>query len=172
MLKSPANAKATRVQRLCTLWTHDDNFSRDDIVFNVEKFPEIPTAPGTLLQILGVDSVTAVRDFQTISKTTHFDTPQAKGDNTSRDAGVIEQSSRTRRGSTTITIDENLSTFPNGRDGDTEKAYVFAVTTVPADLKSKYANLQVSCSRERCAQSLTCSSVIDFGEDCQSVWVS
>jgi hypothetical protein len=166
MSKPPANVKATRVQRLCTLWTHDDNFSRDDIVFNGEKFPEIPTAPGTLLQIVGVDSSTAVRDFQTTAKTAHFDTPQAKGENTSRDAGVTEQPHRTRRGSTTITTDENTSSFPNVRDGDMEKAYVFSVTAVPADLKSKYANLQVSCAPYRCTQSLTCSSAIDFGEDC------
>jgi hypothetical protein len=172
MSKTMVNVKVTRAQRLCTLWTHDDNFSRDDIVFNGEKFPEIPTAPGTLLQIVGIDSGTAVRDFQTTAKTAHCDTPQVKGDNIARDAGVTGHPSRTRRGSITITTDENVSTFPDGRGMNVEKAYVFAVTAVPADLRSKYANLQVSCGRQRCVQSLTDSAVIDIREDRQSVWVS
>jgi hypothetical protein len=138
------NVKATRVQKVCTLWTHDDNFSRDDIVFNGEKFSEIPTAPGTLLQIVAIDSGTAVRDFQTTAKSAHFDTSQARGENIVPEPSVHPSPGRTRRGSITITIDENGSTYPGGRDIDAKKAYVFAVAALPADLKSKYANLQVS----------------------------
>jgi hypothetical protein len=141
-----SNVKATRVQKVCTLWTHDDNFSRDDIVFNEERFPEIPTSPGTLLQIVGIDSVTAVRDFQTTSKGAQSDASPAKDDNIAREAGEDGPPRRTRRGSITITIDENGSTMPGGRDLDVEKAYVFSVTALPADLKSKHANLQVSCA--------------------------
>ncbi|KAH3969696.1 hypothetical protein HBH52_173310 [Parastagonospora nodorum] len=151
MSKSVSDARTTRVQKVCTLWTHDDNFSRDDIVFNSEKFPEIPTTTGTLLQIVALDSNTAVRDFQSTTKGSQHDLHQAKEGVFARDTGANGLFKRSRRHSNTITIDENGSSFPGGRDIDAEKAYVFAAAALPADLKSKHANLQVSIS-ERIAK--------------------
>jgi hypothetical protein len=145
MSRSVSNSQTTRVQKVCTLWTHDDNFSRDDIVFNADKFPELPTASGTLLQIVGIDSATAVRDFQPSAKGAQPDATHSRNGNIVQDHIAHRLPKRTRRGSVTITIDENGSKFPGGRDIDDEKAYVFAVTALPADLKSKYANLHVSC---------------------------
>jgi hypothetical protein len=144
MSRSVSNAQTTRVQKICTLWTHDDNFSRDDIVFNADKFPELPTAPGTLLQIVGIDSATSVRDFQPPSKGAQPDVAYTRSVNIAQDHIAHRLPKRTRRGSATITIDENGARFPGGRDIDDDKAYVFAVTALPADLRSKYANLQVS----------------------------
>jgi len=143
MSKSVSDARTTKVQKVCTLWTHDDNFSRDDIVFNAEKFPEIPTATGTLLQIVALDSNTAIRDFQSTTKASQYDPHQAKEGVFPRDAGANGLLKRSRRNSNTITVDENGSSFPGGRDIDAEKAYVFAAAALPADLKSKHANLQV-----------------------------
>ncbi|KAH8728688.1 hypothetical protein GQ44DRAFT_646426 [Phaeosphaeriaceae sp. PMI808] len=144
MPRSMSNAQPTRVQKICTLWTHDDNFSRDDIVFNGDKFPEIPTVPGTLLQIVAIESSTAVRDFQTTVKSTQLDGSQTIGETYGRDASANGLPRKARRGSTTITVDENGSAIPGRREVGAEKAYVFAVTALPADLKSKYANLQAS----------------------------
>jgi hypothetical protein len=155
MSRSVSNSQRTRVQKICTLWTHDDNFSRDDIVFNADKFPELPTACGTLLQIVGIDSATAVRDFQPPAKGTQLDASHSRNSNIVQDHIANRLPKRTRRGSVTITIDENGSKFPGGRDIDDEKAYVFAVTALPADLRSKYANLHVSCVRKGCRLKLT-----------------
>jgi hypothetical protein len=155
MSKSVSDARTTRVQKVCTLWTHDDNFSRDDLVFNAEKFSEILTATGTLLQIVALDSGTAVRDFQSAVKGSQHDVHQTKDGIHARDTGANGLPRRPRRGSTTITIDENGSSFLGGRDIDTEKAYVFAAAPLPADLKSKHANLQVGDTPWYCAQSLT-----------------
>jgi hypothetical protein len=143
MSRSVSNAQTPRVQKICTLWTHDDNFSRDDIVFNADKFPELLTAPGTLLQIVAIESTTAVRDFQPTTKAVQPDASQARSGNIAQDHGANRLPKRSRRGSVTITVDENGSTFPGGRDIDDDKAYVFAVTALSADLRSKYANLQV-----------------------------
>ncbi|KAF2829191.1 hypothetical protein CC86DRAFT_345737 [Ophiobolus disseminans] len=151
MSRSVSNVKTTRVQKICTLWTHDDNFSRDDIVFNNEKFPEIPTAPGTLLQIVTIDSGHAVRDFRSTAKSVQSDAQKEKVGGNLSDAGVRGPHGRGPQVISTITIDENGSTVPGGRDIDVEKAYVFAVSALPADLKSKHANLQVSIS-ERIAK--------------------
>lgn len=155
MSRSVSNNKPMRVQKVCTLWTHDDNFSRDDIVFNGEKFPDIPTAPGTLLQIVALDSGTSVRDFQSTANGSQANAQQAKDGIAARDSGVNILPKRSRRGSVTVTIDENGSSFPGGREIDAEKAYVFAVTALPADLRSKHANLQVGELQRYCAHTLT-----------------
>jgi hypothetical protein len=169
MSTSVSNNKSTRVHKVCTLWTHDDNFSRDDIIFNAEKFPEIPTALGTLLQIVALDSGTSVRDFQSTANGSQANAPQAKDGTVPRDSGANTLPKRSRRGSMTVTIDENGSSFPGGRDIDAEKAYVFAVAALPADLRSKHANLQVGHLRQPQVRTLTCSKGVDFGENCESI---
>ncbi|KAL5118100.1 vacuolar membrane-associated protein iml1 [Pleosporales sp. CAS-2024a] len=149
MSKSASDARTTRAQKSCTLWTHDDNFSRDDIVFNADKFPEISTAPGTLLQIVALEAGTAVRDFQSSAKGPQLDAHQAKDAASARAAHSLP--GRSRRGSVTIAFDENGSSYPGAQDVGTERAYIFAVGSLSADLKSKYANLQISIS-ERIAK--------------------
>ncbi|KAF1945229.1 hypothetical protein EJ02DRAFT_396929 [Clathrospora elynae] len=146
MPKSVPNTNKARMQRVCTLWTHDDNFSRDEIVFNGEKFPEIPTAPGSLLQIVAIHADNGVRDFHAGPKSIQHDATQPKAEGAAMDTS--SHATRNRRGSISITIDENGSNVPSGRDIDTEKAYVFVSKTLSADLKSKHPNLQVSISEK------------------------
>lgn len=141
--KSIVNAKPAKVQKLCTLWTHDDNFSRDEFVFNSDKFPELPTTAGTVLQIVHVNSGTAVRDFQTTIRSTNDSQGRATPEHNAPDVGSDVHSKRARRGSNTITIDENGSNLPGGRETDAEKAFVFVTKPMPADLKTKHPNLQV-----------------------------
>jgi hypothetical protein len=171
MSTSNLNIPKPRVQKVCTLWTHDDNFSRDDIVFNGEKFPELPTTPGTLLQIVAVDSGTAVRDFQSNVSSTQHHPSQARSRDATHDTGVSHTPQRTRRESTTVTINENGSKVPGGRDMDEEKAFVFSVAALPADLKSKHANLQVMSMRDFYRLILTMYQGFDCREDCKGLWV-
>lgn len=147
MSRSISNSKQTRVQKICTLWTHDENFSRDDVVFNSDKFPELPSAPGSLLQIVAINSGTAVRDFSSANKAPLHDAAHAKTEPSSKDA-TDSQSRKSRRGSFTITIDEKGSTIPGGREVDTGKTYIFASKPLPQDLKSKHANLQISLTEK------------------------
>ncbi|KAH7395088.1 hypothetical protein DE146DRAFT_615572 [Phaeosphaeria sp. MPI-PUGE-AT-0046c] len=151
MSTSMPNTQKPRVQKVCTLWTHDDNFSRDDIVFNGEKFPELPTTPGTLLQIVAVDSGTAVREFQPNVNSTQHHASHAKSHDAAQEHGTGHVPERTRRESMTVMINQNGSKLPGSRDIDEEKAFVFSVAALPADLKSKHANLQVSIA-ERIAK--------------------
>jgi hypothetical protein len=146
MSKSMASSKHIKVQKICTLWTHDENFSRDDIVFNSDKFPELPTTPGTLLQIVALNTGTAVRDFSSSVKVSAHDSPQPRAETPSKDAADA-QSRKSRRGSFSRTVDENVS----AHDVDSEKTYIFAATPLPQDLKAKHANLQISIA-ERIAK--------------------
>lgn len=143
MSKSASHPQQARVQKVCTLWTHDDNFSRDEIVFNSEKFPEVPTGAGSLLQIVAIQEDNAIRNFHAGPKSAQHDGAQHKHDTSSRDGHNHGYPRRHRRDSNTITLDENGSTIPGGRDVDADKAYVFVPKPLSPDLKSKYPNLQV-----------------------------
>jgi hypothetical protein len=105
------------VQKVCTLWTHDDNFSRDEIIFHGERFPELPTSTGALLQIVAIHTDNTVRDFHTGAKSTSQYATQHRT--------------------------ENGSIIPGGREIDAKRAYVFVPRALPADLKTKHPNLQV-----------------------------
>jgi hypothetical protein len=145
MSKSVVSVKRTRVQKVCTLWIHEDKFSKEDVVFNGDKFPELPATPGSLIRILRLKGLTSVRDFQ--SPNTHAaakDVSQTKADNSSKESTHETRSRRTRRGSVVLTLDENGQPIPGGRDVDSEKSYIFVAKPMPADLKSKYPNLHVS----------------------------
>ncbi|KAF2703601.1 hypothetical protein K504DRAFT_495416 [Pleomassaria siparia CBS 279.74] len=148
MSKSVVSVKRTRVQKVCTLWVHDENFSKDDVVFNGEKFPELPATPGSLIQIMRIKQATTVRDFQATSNKTAKDTSQSKTDDSSKDGAHETHSRRTRRGSVVETIDENGLSIPGGREVVPDKSYIFVATATPTDLRSKYSNLQVSISEK------------------------
>ncbi|KAH9874449.1 hypothetical protein IAQ61_003638 [Plenodomus lingam] len=144
MPTSVSNAAKPRVQKVCTLWTHDDNFSREDIVFNREKFPELPTAPGSLLQIVAIKTGTAVRGLQGNASGTPNHASQTEPDASTLNVDPDGHAKRDRRGSITITVDEAGGLIPEGREVDAEKAYIFVSKQLPVDLKAKHTNLQVS----------------------------
>lgn len=148
MSKSVLSARRTRVQKICTLWTHDDNFSRDDVVFSGDKFPELPATPGSLIQVVAFKYGTAVRDFQSSAKAPPKDASQVKADDSTRTATPEPHSRRSRRGSVKITLDENGSVIQEGREVDLEKSYVFVAKPFPAELKAKYPQLQVSIAEK------------------------
>lgn len=133
MSRSVSAPKPPRAQRLCTLWTHDDNFSREEVVFNSEKFQELPTAPGTLLQIVAFNDDVSARD--------HNDTHGKGG--TSREFTSEHHLHRVRRGSMTAQADNTGSSLPGNGHLDADKAYVFMPKALPADLRTKHPNLQV-----------------------------
>ncbi|OCL07076.1 hypothetical protein AOQ84DRAFT_389755 [Glonium stellatum] len=146
MSKSTTNIKPIRVQKTCTLWIHDENFSKDEVVFNVDKFTEVPIASGSLARILALKQTTAVRDFQTTLKTASVDSRQPKADEAQRGSIPETRLKKARRHSVTITLDENGIPIPGGRDVDPQKSYVFVTKLMSQEQKAKYPNLQVSIS--------------------------
>ncbi|KAF2009988.1 hypothetical protein BU24DRAFT_379256 [Aaosphaeria arxii CBS 175.79] len=146
MSKTSLDPKQARVQKVCTLWTHGDNFSRDDVIFNIEKFPELPASHGSLIQVLALTQSVAVRDFQVPAKSNVKDTSSSKADDIGKDTASTHHSKRSRRGSVRITLDENGSVINERRDVDLQKSYVFVAKPMSPELKSKHPNLQVSIS--------------------------
>ncbi|KAF1993214.1 hypothetical protein P154DRAFT_503876 [Amniculicola lignicola CBS 123094] len=148
MSKSVASIKRTRVQKICTLWTHDENFSKDDVVFNVDKFPELSVTVGSLIQVIALKQAPSIRDFQISTKTNTKDANPGQTESETDDASHSHHQRRSRRGSVVMTLDENGSVLQNGRDVDIDKSYVFVAKPLSPDLKSKQPNLQISLSEK------------------------
>ncbi|KAF2268804.1 hypothetical protein CC78DRAFT_613045 [Lojkania enalia] len=148
MSKSATSVPHTRVQKVCTLLTHDENVSKEDVIFNSEKFPELPASPDSLIQIVALKQATAIRDFHTTSKNLAKDAGYSRTDDGSRDSFLEHHSRKGRRGSVMMTIDENGSLVPGGRDIDPDKSYIFVAKPLPADLRAKSSNLHVSISEK------------------------
>ena len=146
MSNSTTNGRPTRVQKICTLWTHDDNFSRDDVVFNGERFTELPATPGSLIQVIALKYGTATRDFQPSSRV-QKDNGQSKVADSKDNAGP-SLSRRGRKGSVRLTLDENGAVIQEDREVDVEKSYIFVAKPFPTDLRSKHSNLQVSIAEK------------------------
>lgn len=147
MPKSMTSSKPARVQKICTLWTHDENFCRDDVVFNGDKFPELPNAQGSLLQIVAISTGTAVRDFSSTPKAPTHDAGPARGETLSKEV-ADSYLRKGRRGSFSKSLDENGSIPQLSHDIDTEKTYIFTSKPMPQDLKTKHSNLQISIAEK------------------------
>ncbi|OCK83599.1 hypothetical protein K432DRAFT_321990 [Lepidopterella palustris CBS 459.81] len=146
MSKSSINVKPTRVQKICTLWTHDDNLSKDEVVFNVDKFAELSISFGTLARIIALKQSTAVRDFQAPLKPSSGDQRQTASAEIQKGPVPESQIRKARRHSVTITLDENGASIQGSRDVDLQKSYVFVTKQMTPEQKSKYPNLQISIS--------------------------
>jgi hypothetical protein len=143
MSKSLMSAKHTRVQKICTLWTHEENFSKDDVVFNGEKFPELSIISGSLIQILILKQATAVRDFQAAAADAPKENSHAKVNDTEKESVSEAHHKRNRKGSVRVTVDESGPQIYDGRSADANKSYIFVARPMPMELKSKHPNLQV-----------------------------
>ncbi|KAL1597753.1 vacuolar membrane-associated protein iml1 [Paraconiothyrium brasiliense] len=117
--------------------------TRDDVVFNSEKFSELPATPGSLIQVIALKYGTATRDFQSSSRNLEKDGTQTKHEDLNDAATEVHS-----RRSVKVTLDENGSVIQEDREVDTDKSYIFVAKPFPTELKSKHSNLQVSIAEK------------------------
>jgi DEP domain-containing protein 5 len=142
---STSTARTNRAQKVCTLWTHDENFSREDVVFNSERFPELQIPPGSLAKIIALKQSTAVRDFQNAPRDSSADTAQkiSRPDGGRRPSLATIAGRKGRRNSVSIFDDSGLLLLDQ-REVDKDMQYIFVCKPAAAELKAKHPNLQVS----------------------------
>jgi hypothetical protein len=123
----------TSAERRCTLWVHDDAFSREEVVLNLELFPDVK--PGALMAIVALKTDSGVRDFQekTLSLKPIVETPGAKS--------YTEWSQSKPKSPSQV----------NGPDAsydiDLGKRYLFVARDMPLDMMAKKGNLEVSVAK-------------------------
>ncbi|KAF2273506.1 uncharacterized protein EI97DRAFT_424044 [Westerdykella ornata] len=144
MMTTAPDSRRTKVQKLCTLYTHGENQFDDEVVINEEKFPELNLVPGTLVQIFGLKQGPAVRDFQSTGTTHSKDDTQVRPDI----SGSRSELRRARSDSVKVTYDESGAVLSGGREVDPDKTYIFRVRPMSTEWKNKHPNLQISIAEK------------------------
>ncbi|KAF2838833.1 hypothetical protein M501DRAFT_975696 [Patellaria atrata CBS 101060] len=137
MSKNNDDSFKKHVQKVCTLRTHDDAFSKDDVIVNIERFPELNLSVGSLAKILAIKKTTQVHDF-------HRDPSNQHEDGSGADGSAKTSRRRQRAAPVTVTLDETGSTIAGGREVDLQKCYVLVVKGASQEQKAKLSHLQVS----------------------------
>ncbi|KAI9765893.1 MAG: vacuolar membrane-associated protein iml1 [Geoglossum simile] len=120
------------IQRICTLWVHEDSFSREDVILNFALFPKGSVRAGDLAEIVALKSNSEVRDFQ-----------DAVPKNP-RDANAFEGSSigagaeRRQSPSNTLNLEDTTNKSLQS------KRYVFIAKDMSSEQKLRQPNLQIS----------------------------
>lgn len=126
--QDPTTSKST-VERRCIIWVHNEAFSKDEVVLNLDLFPDVKA--GELMAIVVLRTDSGVRDFQ--------EKAQNDADN------LATAASRDRSNS-----NPKSPVQSNGEakhDLDLGKRYLFVAKDMPKELKSKSPTLEVSVSK-------------------------
>ena len=133
-----------RPYKICPLWVHEENFSRQDVIFNATKFTDCGIELGSLAWIAAVDAKTAVRDFQTVVAAPKES--EASGQRRGSTSGLSKSKQDFSRGDDELCIDENGANVEGGRQLDMGRYYVFLADDMSAEMKAKNPTLQISLS--------------------------
>lgn len=120
------------IERKCVLWVHDEGFSKEEVVLNLDLFPDVK--PGDLMAIVAIKTDTGVRDFQ------------EKLQSVKRDPDNLAASMQRERSSS-----HPRSPGPvNGGDSKHDhvgKRYLFIAKDMPKEIKSKQPGLELSVAK-------------------------
>jgi hypothetical protein len=135
------------VQKLCTLRIHDANVSKDDVIFNVDRFPELGLKPGNLVQIVAVREGSAVRDFEKRINGQRQAGPGTKFAADKKGHIKVSSASSRVRDPKIITFEENGPVVSGVKERDLQRSYVFQVHELTPDQKLKHQGVQVRLER-------------------------
>jgi DEP domain-containing protein 5 len=121
------------VERICVLWNHDEGFSKEEVVINLDLFPDVKA--GELLAVVALKTESVVRDFQEKPQTSKKDV------DTLATAMQRERSNSNPR-SPGPPIDNHTK-----HDVDHGKRYLFIARDMSKEMKAKAPNLEVSVAK-------------------------
>lgn len=136
------NGTALSAERLCSLWIHDDNFSKDEVLLNLTLFPPGTVKAGHLVQVVPQRPATVSKDFEH----RHDGGQDVKA---SRRGGEDAENSHGKEPSTHLSMEasaEKEGVFFDGKGSDASTRYVFKVKEMGSELLSRNPTLQISVS--------------------------
>ena len=121
------------VERMCNIWVHDEGFSKDEVVLNLDLFPDVK--PGELMAIVTLKTDSGVRDFQDKAQSLKL-----TGEN-------IASTAQTERGHSNPKSPVEV----NGTDVNHElnhgKRYLFIAKDMPKEIKTRQPSLEISVAK-------------------------
>jgi DEP domain-containing protein 5 len=131
---SSVSKSTDAVERKCTIWIHDEQFSKEEVVLNLDLFPRGSVKAGDIMAIIALKADVTARDFQDKS-------PAPKKVADSLPASLpLDPSMVHRKSSDSTSVDGQ-------HDVDLGRRYLFAVKEMSADLKTKSPSLEVSITK-------------------------
>jgi len=119
-------------EKKCILWVHEEAFSKDDVILDLDLFPDVK--PGELMGVLALKAEPGVRDFQ--------DQPQ-----TSRKDGDTLSTPMHRQRSNSNSESPGTVNGSVRRDSDIGKRYLFIAQTMSKEMKAKQPTLEISVAK-------------------------
>lgn len=130
---SSSNSKAREVfERRVEIWVHDEQFSKEDVVLNLDVFPRDRVKAGDLMAIIGLRSDVAKQQGVDIA---------AKKIAESLSGSLQPHAAISDRKSS------EDSSVDSRRDLDLDRRYLFAVKDMTPEMKTKYPNLEISVAK-------------------------
>ncbi|KAF2672201.1 hypothetical protein BT63DRAFT_422708 [Microthyrium microscopicum] len=128
------------VQKLCSLRTHDANTFKDDIIFDLNKFPELSAHPGDLIHIVALAESSSSLDASNSNRKSGRDARHQPSGSESSRPSTRPSAGRTTTGVTTY--DEQGRVVSPTKVRDKARSYVFVARELSADERAK---LQGAC---------------------------
>lgn len=127
-------------ERRCNLWVHDDVFSKDEVVLNLDLFPGVVV--GDLLTVVALKTDSGVRDFQELAHVAKKDT---SGLGT---AMKRERSSSNPRSPSSGSGNLNGNGTDVKHDVVAGKRYLFIAKDMSKEQKAKHSGLEISVAKQ------------------------
>ena len=121
------------IERRCILWIHDDAFSKEEVVLNLDLFPDVK--PGELLAIVPLKIDISLRDFQESVQASKRE-PES----------LSTAMQRERSGSAPQSPVPTIGTCAK-HDVGLGNRYLFIAKDMPKDMKLKQPTLEVSVTK-------------------------
>lgn len=131
----------------CSLWVHDENLSREDVLLDSAVFPKDAVRPGDLVEVASLRKTPAEEESAAgtgILNTTNGAESRAAGeDGVTPSVAQVSAVDGQHIGRRTGPHDASTLQDRGGGVSERQRSYVFVVKELSPELKQKYPNLQV-----------------------------
>jgi DEP domain-containing protein 5 len=121
------------VEKRCNLWTHEESFSKHEVVLNLDLFPGVN--PGDLMAIVPLKADMGVRDHQ------------EKTQGLKKDSDSLPPSMQRDRSHSNPNSFSQGSVADSRQDIDLENRYLFIAKDMSREIKEKPQGLEVSVAK-------------------------
>jgi DEP domain-containing protein 5 len=119
------------IERRCIIWVHDEAFSKDEVVLNLDLFPDAKA--GDLMAIVALKTDSGVRDFQEKAQKI--------------DADNLATAMQRERSNSNPRSPNQANGADTKHDLDLGKRYLFIATDMSKEMKTKQPGLEVSVAK-------------------------
>jgi hypothetical protein len=121
------------IERRCILWVHSEADYKEEVVLNLDLFPDVK--PGELMAIVALKTDSGVRDFQ------------EKVQVQRKDADNLGTAIKRERSNSHPKSPAQINGIDAMHDVDLGKRYLFIAKDMPKEIKLKQPNLEVSVAK-------------------------